>query len=241
MELTGKTALVTGGGRRVGGAIAESLGACGMRVAVHYRQSKSGAEATCRAIEAAGGMAWSVGADLTDAGAPRAVISAVVDHFGTLDVLVNSAAGMLRTPFESVTSDQWDAILSLNLRAPFLLAQAAAAVMPSGSAIVNIADIAAFETWPNYIPHGVSKSGVVYVTRALARVLAPKIRVNAVAPGVVLLPDVWDEMLAERLASTTPLRHNGTPADVVRAVLYLLESDYVTGDVLTVDGGRLLR
>ena len=106
---------------------------------------------------------------------------------------------------------------------------------------MNIADLVAFETWPNYIPHGVSKSAVVYLTKALARVMSPRIRVNAIAPGVVLLPEGWDPAREGRLAATTPLQHNGTPQDVVRAVLYLLASDYVTGDVLLVDGGRSIR
>jgi pteridine reductase len=241
VELLGKVALVTGAGRRIGAVIAESLGAHGMRVAVHYRTSKSEAEATVARVEAAGGEAWCVAADLGQASAPQQLIRDVVAHYGALDVLVNSAASMERTPFAETTSEEWDRILALNTRAPFFLCQAAAPHMASGGAIVNIADLAAFETWPGYVAHGVSKSAVVYLTEALARVLAPAIRVNAVAPGVVLMPDGWDDSLSARLASTTPLRHNGSPQDVVRAVLYLLESDYVTGDVLLVDGGRRIR
>jgi pteridine reductase len=106
---------------------------------------------------------------------------------------------------------------------------------------VNIADLAAFETWPAYVPHGITKAGVVQMTRALARVLAPRIRVNAVAPGTVLLPPDWDEAAAERLNATTPLRRLGSPDDVVQAVLYLLDADYVTGETIVVDGGRHVR
>jgi len=135
----------------------------------------------------------------------------------------------------------WDDVFALNLRAPFFASQAAAARMTDGGAIVNLADLAAFETWPGYVPHGISKAGVVQMTRALARTLGPRIRVNAVAPGAVLLPETWDEGAAERLASTTPLRRLGSPADVVRAVLYLLDADYVTGETLIVDGGRHVR
>lgn len=241
MELRGKVALVTGAGRRVGAAIAESLGAQGMRLAVHYRTSKLEALATATRIEDAGGEAWCVAADLEQPAGPAQLIGDVVAHFGTLDVLVNSAASMVRTPFAETTVEEWDRIIALNTRAPFFLCQAAAPHLAAGGAIVNIADLAAFETWAGYVPHGLSKAAVVYLTKALAKLLAPTIRVNAVAPGVVLMPEGWDESGSARLASTTPLRQNGTPADVVRAVLYLLASDYVTGDVLMVDGGRRIR
>jgi pteridine reductase len=131
--------------------------------------------------------------------------------------------------------------MSLNLRAPFLVAQAAAAEMQTGGAIVNIADLAAFETWPSYIPHSISKAGIVKMTEGLARVLAPGIRVNAIAPGAVLLPDDWTDKTGERLADTTPLRRLGDPEDVVDAMLYLLSADYVTGETIIVDGGRRIR
>jgi pteridine reductase len=156
-------------------------------------------------------------------------------------VLVNSAAVMERTPVGGVTVEAWDAMFALNLRAPFFAAQAAAARMTVGGAIVNIADLAAFETWPGYVPHGISKAGVVQMTRALARVLAPAVRVNAVAPGAVLLPDDWDGAAGERLARTTPLGRLGAASDVAGAVLYLLDADYVTGETIIVDGGRHVR
>ena len=140
-----------------------------------------------------------------------------------------------------MTPEQWDAMMALNLRAPFFAAQAAAAHMRDGGVVVNLADLAAFESWPGYVPHGISKAGIVQMTRALARVLAPAVRVVAVAPGTVLLPDDWDEAAAERLAATTPLGRLGAPADVVGAVLYLIGADYVTGETLLVDGGRHVR
>jgi pteridine reductase len=140
-----------------------------------------------------------------------------------------------------VTLAEWESIFALNVRAPFFTAQAAAARMSDGGIIVNMADLAAFETWPAYVPHGISKAAVVQMTRALARTLAPRIRVNAIAPGVVLLPEGWDEAAAARLAATTPLRRNGSPEDVVRALLYLLDADFVTGEIMQVNGGRLVR
>ena len=242
MELRGRAALVTGAGRRVGRAIAVALGRRGMRVAVHYNRSGAEAEETVRALRDAGADAAAFGADLADAASIVPLVAAVHERFGALDALVNSAAGMERTPFGAVSAERWDAIFALNLRAPFLLAQAAAPHLDrAAGAIVNIADLAAFETWPEYVPHGISKAGVVQMTRALARVMAPRVRVNAVAPGAVLLPESWDAATHERLARTTPLGRIGSPADVAAAVLFLLEADFITGETLIVDGGRHVR
>jgi pteridine reductase len=243
MELAGRIALVTGAGRRVGRALAEALGARGMRVAVHYNASARGARETVASIKGDGGEAASFGADLRDPEACARLVNEVAAHFGGLDVLVNSAAIMVRTPFGEVSAAQWDDIMAINLRAPFLCAQAAAPHLRKGDggAIVNIADLAGMEVWPGYVPHGVSKAGVIHLTRSLARVLAPEVRVNAIAPGTVLLPDDWSDADSERLRRTTPLGRHGSPDDVVGAMLYLLSADYVTGETIVVDGGRHVR
>jgi pteridine reductase len=149
---------------------------------------------------------------------------------------------MLRTPVGEVLVEDWDAMFALNLRAPFFLCQSAARAMRDrGGAIVNIADLAAFETWRGYIPHSITKAGVVQMTRGLARALAPKIRVNAIAPGAVLLPEGWTQEEADKLVSTTPLGRLGSPEDVAHAVMYLLAAEYVTGETIIVDGGRHVR
>ena len=242
MELDGRIALVTGAGRRVGRAIAVALGGRGMHVAVHYNAAQNEADETVRLIEKAGGSARAFGVDLTLEDAPQRLIDWTVGTFGAMDVLVNSAAVMLRMPFGEITTEQWDTVMTLNLRAPFFIAQAAAPhLRERRGAIVNIADLAAFETWPGYLPHGVSKSGVVYLTRALARVLAPEVRVNGVAPGSVLLPDNWTGDAETRLNATTPLARLGSPEDVSRTVLFILDSDYLTGETIIVDGGRHIR
>ena len=242
MDLRGRVALVTGAGQRVGRAIALALAARGMKVAIHHHESAAGAEETAELARRAGGDGWPVRADLRTADAAERLVRDTAAHFGTLDALVNSAAVMMRTPVADVTAEQWDTMMALNLRAPFFCARAAAAVMGDrGGAIVNIADLAGLEAWPAYVPHGISKAGVIQMTRALARTLAPHIRVNAVAPGAVLLPPDWTDADAARLASTTPLGRIGTPGDVAQAVCFLLESDYVTGDTLIVDGGRHIR
>ena len=242
MELRDRVALVTGAGRRVGRAIATGLGAKGMHVAVHYNGSRDGAHETVTEIRSAGGTATLFQSDLSSPSAPGRLIDEVASTLGQLDVLVNSAAIMQRTPLESVTPAEWDAIFAINSRAPFFAAIAAHRHMASrGGAIVNIADLAGLETWPAYIPHGLSKTVVVQMTRALAKTLAPAVRVNAVAPGVIMLPEAWDQETGERLRRTTPLKRLGSANDVVGAVIYLLEADYVTGETIVVDGGRHVR
>jgi pteridine reductase len=242
MELRDRVALVTGGGIRVGRALTLALAARGVRVAVHYNSSADGARDVAGSVGMSGGEARTFAADLTRADAPAALVAAVTEAFGQLDILVNSAAVMVRTPFGEVDPRRWDDIFALNLRAPFFLAQAAAPhLRRTRGAIVNISDLAAFETWPGYIPHGLTKSGLVHMTQALARVLAPEVRVNVIAPGTVLLPDDWSEKDAEHLNATTPLRREGTPGDVAHALLFLLEADYITGETIIVDGGRSVR
>ena len=240
--ITRPVALVTGGARRLGRAISIALAGRGMDVAVHYGSSQSEAGETIDEIERAGARARGFQADLRVAATAPVLVRDVISEFGALDLLINSAAVMVRTPFGQTTPEEWDDILSLNLRAPFLLSQAAAPELRKRRGqIINIADLAAFETWPGYIPHGISKGGIVQLTRALARVLAPDVRVNAVAPGTVLLPEGWSEEDAARLDETTPLRRSGSPADVIGAILYLLDAGYVTGETVIVDGGRHIR
>lgn len=241
-RLSGRTALVTGAGRRVGRAIALALGAEGMHVVVHYNGAREGAEETAHLIAAAGGQATVEGADLTDPAAADQLVDRVIAARHSLHALVNSAAVMVRTPIGEVSTAEWDDMFALNVRAPFFLSQRAApALKLARGAIVNIADLAAFESWPAYVPHGMTKAAVVQMTRAMARALAPEVRVNAVAPGAVLLPDGWTEEAAEKLRTTTPLARIGTAEDVAQAVVYLLHAEYVTGEVIRVDGGRHVR
>jgi pteridine reductase len=242
MDLHGRVALVTGAGKRLGRAIAVGLGEAGCDVAVHYHGSADGAEDTARSIREAGRQAHVFQADLRDGAAARGLADQVAGAFGRLDVVINSAAVMVQREFASITAAEWNDALSLNLSAAFFVSQGAAPhLRKTRGKIVNLADLAAFEVWPSYLPLNVSKAGVVMLTHGLARILAPEITVNAVAPGAVLPPDDWPAAARERLAATTPLRRLGAPEDVVRAVVFLLESDYVTGVVLPVDGGRLVR
>lgn len=243
MRLEGAGALVTGAGTRIGQAIAIGLAQSGCDVAIHYHGSAKGAEETARAVRSAGRRAELFRTDLADAAAAGGLADQAARALKRLDIVINSAAIMVREPVESVTPESWDATLDLNLRAMFFVSQGAIPHLRRAKGkIVNLADIAGMEPWPAYVTHCVSKAGVIMLTKALARALAPDIAVNAVAPGAVLLPDDWDENEREHIRKTTPLERLGDPADVVAAVRFLLTgTDYVTGTVLVVDGGRLIR
>jgi pteridine reductase len=240
MELQGRVALVTGAGRRLGLAMARALAARGMTLAIHHHHSSDGAAALRDEITGSGGRAACFAADLSDAAAAAELPRWVVRELGGLDVLVNSAAIMDRRSFEATTPADWDATLDLNLRSVFFCTQGAApALRAAGGKVVNLADLSGLEPWPGFAAHSISKAGVVMLTRVLARVLAPEVTVNAIAPGAVLVPEAYDAEERDRLARAAPLRRLGSPTDVTEALLYLLErADYVTGEVLAVDGGR---
>ena len=241
MELRGRRALVTGAGVRVGRVIAHALMREGVHCAIHYHGSEHGARQTAIEGETMGSRVALLQADLGDADEARGLAAKAAESLGGLDILVNSAAIMERRRVDETSPADWDRTMNLNLRGAFFVAQGAAAEMQEGGAIVNIADLAAFERWATYAVHCISKAGVVVMTELMAKTWAPKIRVNAVAPGAVLLPDDWDESVRKKLIETTPLKRLGSPRDVADAVMFLLQNDYLTGETLVVDGGRRLR
>jgi len=240
MELEGTTALVTGGAHRVGRAILLALARAGADVVLHYHRAEAEAQATQAEVQALGRRVLRVRADLSRVEEIEAMFEEVRRTFPALQVLVNSAAIMEAQPVEEVTSADWDRTLDLNLRAPFFCAQQAARLMPQGGVIINIGDVAGLRPWARYPVHSVSKAGVVMLTQVLARALAPRIRVNAVAPGPVAKPP---DLTAERWEAVTrrmPLKREGAPEDIAQAVLYLVQAEFVTGTILTVDGGAHL-
>jgi pteridine reductase len=242
LDLAGRAVLVTGAGVRVGRAIAEELGRAGARVAVHYARSAAGARATVRAIEATGGAgaARAFAADLVVPGSAAALVANVVAWAGRLDVLVCSAAGFDRRPFETIDDRAWQDMLALNLEAPFRLAQAAAPhLRKRRGVIVNILDVAAFHAWPGYAHYGAAKAGLAMLTRVLALELAPKVRVVAVAPGTVAFPESYPQADRRRIIGRIPLGRAGSPADVASVVHFLCTAGYITGSTVTVDGGRM--
>ena len=223
--------------------MAQALADKGMTLAIHHHASARGAQELEAQVRRQGGQAACFEADLTDARAARALPERVVAEFGRLDVLVNSAAVMHRLSLEETTPEQWDAIHGLNIRSVFFCTQGAApALRAAKGKVVNMADLAGLQPWPGFVAHSVSKAGVVMLTKVLALSLAPEVTVNAIAPGAVLVPEDYSAEERERLARTTPLRRLGSPADVIAALLYLLEGgDFVTGEILVADGGRYLK
>jgi pteridine reductase len=243
MKLDGKIALVTGAGRRVGRAIALALAERGAILAIHYRSSATEAQELATAIQSPGGRAGTFPADLAKVAEIEQMTTAVIAAFGRIDVLVNSASVFYRKPFEELTEEDWDVNLDTNLKAPFFLAKFAGASMRRTGAgkIVNIGDWAAIRPYNNYLPYVVSKSGLVGLTRALAKALAPEVQVNCVALGPVMPPEDYDSAEIETLKKATLTKTLGSPEDVARAVLFLCEgTDFATGSTLMLDGGRLL-
>lgn len=242
MKLSGRVALVTGAGRRLGRTIARAIAGAGAHLAIHHHSSPAQAEELREEVHSLGVRAEIFQADLTDPSQIEKLFSDLDRAFGRLDVLVNSAAAFQRKPLLEIKVEDWDHVLNLNLRAPFLCAQQAAHRMRAvgGGAIVNIADVGALQPWSGYAHHSISKAGLVMATRVLARALAPQIRVNAVAPGPVLPPDDLTDLERQELAEMTALKRLGTPEDVAGAVLFLIESEYITGEVIVVDGGKML-
>jgi pteridine reductase len=241
IDLHGSVALVTGGAHRLGRAIALAFGQAGANVVVHYNSSAEQAQAVLDELAALGVQAASVAGDLSRVAEAERVVDTAVARWGRLDVLVNNAGIWGSTPIGTVTEERWSELIDTNLRGAFFVAQRATpALRAARGAIVNIADVGALMPWRNHTPYLISKGGIITLTEALAVDLAPEVRVNAVAPGAVLLPDDWKPEQVERATRNVPLKRLGHPEDVAQAVLYLAQADYVTGVVLPIDGGRRL-
>ncbi|MEP7206543.1 MAG: pteridine reductase [Casimicrobiaceae bacterium] len=241
--MQGKIVLVTGGAKRVGAAICRRLHGAGATLMLHYRASAG--EARLLQAELNHVRPDSVAliqADLLDLAKLPAIVDRTLQQFGRMDALINNASSFFPTPVGDIDAAAWDDLVGTNLRAPLFLAQAAAPFLrESRGAIVNITDIHAERPLKNYVVYSVAKSGLIGLTRSLARELAPDVRVNAVAPGPILWPDdaSFDELSRQRIISHTPLRREGAPDDIARAVQYLLaDAGYVTGETIHVDGGR---
>jgi pteridine reductase len=239
-SLQGRVALVTGSAKRLGRAVATRLAEEGADIVIHYRSSSAEAASAVAEIEKMGRRAVAIAADLGSVSEIKRLFDETAKYFGRLDILVNSAANFLPASIVSTTEQVWDASLDTNLKAPFFCAQAAAPLLKrSRGVIIHFADVGGILGWPGYIPHCVSKAGVIMLTRVLAKELAPEVRVNAIAPGTITMPGdppEWEEDFIKR----APLKRSGRPSDIADTVLFLARSEFITGQVLIVDGGRVL-
>ena len=236
MRTAGARALVTGGARRIGRAICLGLADAGARVAVHYHTS----EAEAREVAGrCGGPALQ--ADLSRVDEAESLVERAADALGGIDILVNSAAVWDRVALDELTEEIWDRNLETNLKGPFFAARRAAALMGHGGVIINLTDWATPRPYPAYLPYYAAKAGLQSATAGLARALAPRIRVNAIAPGPILLPENTDPAYAEKVTAAVPLGRMGGEASVVSTVMFLIGNDFITGQTITVDGGRSLR
>jgi 3-oxoacyl-[acyl-carrier protein] reductase/pteridine reductase len=240
MNPKNKTALITGGAHRVGKAITMALAQAGANVVINYNSSSKAAENTVVEAKALGVDALAVQADVSDHHQVEAMVKAIKDKFGGVDILVNSASLWRETPFPTDNLNDWHQVTGVLINGSFYCANAVAPLMlaKGEGAIVNIVDLSAWEPWPNFIGHSVGKAALLALSRQLALELAPAVRVNAVAPGPVLPPPDYDEAKIARTAQKTLLNRWGSAEDVAEAVLYFVKANYVTGESIAVDGGE---
>ena len=222
--------------------MAVELARRGARIAVHYRSDPAEADETLRMIRNAGSDGVTFPAELTDSAAIAAMFQDIGKAFGGLDILVNSASVFSAGTADQTTPELWDSQMSSNAKAPFFVAQQAARMMQTRGhgKIVNIADVAGEVIWPGYFSYSISKAALIAVNRGLAKTLAPGIQVNAIAPGPVLFPEYYTEEQKKQAVERTLLKREGSPQDIVNAVIFLIENDYITGELIHVDGGRHL-
>lgn len=242
MKLEGRAALVTGAGRRLGRAMALALAEDGADIAVHYHGSAAEAEEVVAEARSLGRRAVAVCADVRDGAALAEAVASVESAFGRLDVLVNSASVFERVAWNDIDQEHWEREIDVNLSGPFRLCRLTAPLLRTdgGGLIVNLVDPSGIRPWRHFLAHSVSKAGLVALTRGLARELAPDVRVNAICPGPVLWPESYSEAERAAVLAKVPLGRAGSPDDVVRALRYLVAAEYTTGDILHVEGGRLL-
>jgi NAD(P)-dependent dehydrogenase (short-subunit alcohol dehydrogenase family) len=238
--LKGKVALVTGSAKRLGKAVALRLAEEGASLIIHHDASHAEAQETVAEIEKLGRRGVVLAADLQKVSEIRELFVEVGKTFGRLDILVNSAANFLPASIVSTTEEIWDASLDTNLKAGFFCAQAAAPLLRrTNGTIVNFADAGGLLGWPGFIPHSISKAGVMMLTKVLAKALAPEVRVNAIAPGTITMhgdPPDWEADFVK----LAPLGRTGTPSEIADAVSYLVHAEFMTGHTLVLDGGRTL-
>jgi len=240
MNLQGKVALVTGGAKRVGKSIVQSLAARGCKMVVHYHTSQAAAQETVGELTAAGHEAIALQADITKEEEVDHMIADAIAHFGRVDVLINNAAVFFRTPIDTLSEEDWERTIEVNLTGTFMCAHKLGLRMKEWGwgHIINIADVAGQRPWVDYLPYSISKACVITFTQGLAMELAPEVMVNAIVPGPMLFQDDTPLEVQQREIDKTLLKRAGTPEELAEAVTFVAESDYSTGSLFHVDGGR---
>ncbi len=243
-NLNNKVALITGSARRIGAVTLRTLHANGAKVVVHYRNSSSDAEKLCAELnQLRQDSCMTVQGDLNDIKAMPNVIETIIQQMGQLDILVNNASTFYPTPMGKITEKYWDDLLGSNLKAPLFLSQAAMPYLKATQGcIVNMVDVHGFRPMKNYPVYSIAKAGLFMLTQSLARELGPDVRVNGVAPGAILWPEMDENQSNQQeLLDKTALKRMGTPKDIAKTILFLVrDADYITGQVIPVDGGRIL-
>ncbi len=236
-----KTALITGGAQRIGKSIAIALGQDGYHVCLHYYKSRKEAEETAKQIKLNGGSCTLMKSDLQNAAALESMMQKISEDFDGLDVLVNNASIFQESSLTETNTEDWDLIMKVNLRAPWLCAKLAKPLLASrNGCIINILDSGIEKVWPNFAVYQISKVGLAQLTKLLAKEFAPDIRVNGIAPGLILASSAEKSEQWDKLVNRLPLKKQGDPADVVDAVLFFIHQTYVTGEILFIDGGYQL-
>lgn len=245
MEIAGKTALITGGAHRVGKAITMMLANAGANVVVNYNASRDAADETVREANAIGVKALAIQCDVADRAAVTEMVDEIHQHFGGVDIIVNSASYFGKTPFPSTEPDvyaTWERVTRISIDGPYFICNALAPTMLTrgGGVIINIVDLSVWFPWSGFMAHAVGKAGLLALTQSLALELAPTIRANAIAPGMIEPPPGSSQKKIEAGAKRNLLQRWSGGDAVAHAVRYLVEADFVTGEVLTVDGGERL-
>ena len=238
-DLKGKTVLITGAARRLGRAIAVSMAEAAANVAFTYLSSANEAKVTFAAIENAGARALAIQCDVREQASIEKAVSSVLAQFGQIDLLVNNAGVFQTRKFDTLTAEQWDEVFAVNVRGPFLMSQSCLpALRKTHGRIIHLGSLGGEKPWATHAHYCSSKAALHMLTQVMAKALAPEIAVNCVAPGMIATEGEQDAGLLERVAARTPMQNNGTPQDVVSAVMYFATAPhFVTGQILTVDGG----
>ena len=240
MNIHSKTALVTGGAHRVGKAIALELARSGANLVINYNASAAAGQETMAEAKALGVQALAVQCDISDLSAVQRMVAQIVEHFGGLDILVNGADYFGKHPFPTDDYTTWQRVTDITINGSFYVSNECAPLLlaAEGGAVVNIVDLSVWQPWPGFTAHSVAKAGLMALTQQMALELAPTVRVNAVAPGPVLAPPEYGEKALKAVADRTLLKRWGRAEDVAHAVRFLIEAEYITGDVIFVDGGE---